>query len=177
MRGMNKGLLTWACAALLVVAVSCTGNALDDGGSANVVLQVQEVTIPPVQSQPDPVGGGCVFLLTEATATLNNVPKSDFEEGSPFADIIITSLTISYVWDDPAITTPPYTTSERVVIPVDGTNQVKFLAIPLTELDVTKEGHSAELTMLFRGHTEAGSAVEAVGGGVLIVNSCIQIGP
>ncbi len=178
MRCRNKvWIVLWGglVAAALVAAAACTSGALDEGESADVVLQVQQVTIPPVQGQSDGAGG-CVFTVTESTATLAVAPKSGVAQASsPFNDVLVESLTISYAWDDPALDplTPPVTTSPRVVIPVDGTNQVRFLAVQAGVLDASFEGRSAELTLLFAGRTGDGKAVQALGGGSLVVHACL----
>jgi hypothetical protein len=176
---ITKKLLIVVTALLVLLAASCSDSGLDDGSSANVVLAVDQVTLTVITSTYDPLNGVCVFQITDSTASLSNLPKSEGAVTSPFNDILIDQLVISYVWDD-GLAMPNYVTSPRVVIPADGANQVKFLPVPLAEFlsaIPSREGHSAELTLLFQGEVGDGSRVQAVGGGALFVNSCIATGP
>ena len=176
---ITKRLLLVVTALLVLVAGSCADNGIDDGSSANVVLEVDTVTLAVVTSTYDPLNGVCVFQITDSTATLSNIPKSEGAVTEPFNDILIDQLIISYVWDD-GLPMPNYVTSPRVVIPANSSNQVRFLPVPLAEFlsaVPSREGHSAELTLLFQGEVADGSRVQAVGGGALFVNSCIATGP
>jgi hypothetical protein len=164
----------WVTAGLLLVAVSCADSNIDNGDTANVVLEVDTVEITLITSTFDPLFNVCVFQITESTSSLSNVPKTEGAIAEPFNDILITSLTIGYDWDDGA-TTLPSVTSPRVVIPAGSSNQVTFLAIPLDDLAADRAGHSAEVTLLFEGEVADGSRVQAVGGGVLIINSCLVV--
>jgi hypothetical protein len=142
------------------------------------VLEVQEVQIPPITAAEDPTGG-CTFTITEATATLNNVPKSENADTSPANDILVTDVTISYDWDDGFVTLP-FHTSPRVVIPAAGSGQVRFVPMPIDALisaATARDGHSAELTILFTGVAADGEGVQALGGAPMIVNSCIPTAP
>ena len=168
-------LLILLAAGLLLLAVRCADSNIDDGDSANVLLELTQLTLPPVTATLDTgVPPVCnKFLVTEATATLTSLPKSELAITSPFNDALIESLTISYVWDDPiSLTTLPYTTSERIEVPADGTNTINFFPIKFADLTTAMAGHTAELSLLFLGRTEDGTAVQAVGGGTLAVNSC-----
>lgn len=168
----GKTLLILATSALLLVAVSCAGDGYDSGDSADVVLQVQQLTVPPINAATDPLTMTCVFTVTESTATLRSVPKTAGELFSPANDVLITSLTITYQWDD-GFNMAPYVTSPRVSIPAAGTGTIRFLAAPLAQLLGTgRDGHSADMTIVFDGTTEAGENLQAVGGAALIVNSC-----
>jgi len=169
---LRRTLLILAVSALLLAAVSCAGDGYDAGDSADIVLQVQNMTVPPINAQLDPLTLTCTFTVTESIATLESVPKSQGEVFSPANDALITSMTITYQWDD-GFNMAPYITSPRVVVPAGGTGQIRFIAAPLTQLLGTgRDGHSADMTIVFNGTTEAGENVQAVGGAALIVNSC-----
>jgi len=176
---ITKKLLLFATALLVVLAASCSDSGLDDGSSANVVLEVDQVTLTIITSTWDPLSSVCVFQITDSTATLSNIPKSESAVTSPFNDILIDRLTISYDWDD-GLAMPTYVTSPRWVVPAEGSNQIRFLPVQLAEFlsaVPSREGHSAELTLLFDGEVADGSRVQAVAGGALFVNSCIATGP
>jgi len=169
---LRRTLVILGTSALLLAAVSCAGDGYDAGDSADVVLQVQNMTVPPINAQLDATTQICTFTVTESIATLNNVPKSAGEVFSPANDVLVTSLTITYQWDD-GFNMAPYVTSPRVVVPAGGTGQIRFIAAPLTQLLGTgRDGHSADMTIVFDGTTEAGDNLQAVGGAALIVNSC-----
>lgn len=168
---LGRKALTLLAAGLLLMTASCTGNSLDDGDSANVVLQVAQIEMVPITCTV--VGGLDTFTITEATATLNNVPKTEDAITSPFNDILVESLTISYDWDD-GFAMAPFTTTVRVVVPANGANTVEYLPMTLqTLLNSARDGHSAEVTIEFRGHAEDGEAVFARGGGPLVVERCV----
>lgn len=174
----KKTILILLAAGLLALASSCTNDSLDDGDSANTVLQLQQVTVPPVTAADDGLGN-CTFTITESTATLENEPKSVGAIESPFNDVLVESLTISYTWDD-GVFTPPHTTSMRVSIPAGGTGQVRFYAITgeqLVNAPVPRDGHLAEMDFVFSGHSEDGQRITALGGAALFVNSCVAAGP
>lgn len=176
---ITKKLLLVVTALLVLLAASCADNGIDDGSSANVVLEVDTVTLAVVTSTYDPLNAVCVFTITDSTATLSNIPKSEGAITEPFNDILIDQMIISYVWDD-GLPMPNYVTSPRVVIPANSSNTVRFLPVQLAEFLAavpSREGHSAEVTLQFYGEVGDGSRVQAVGGGALFVNSCIATGP
>jgi len=169
-----RNLLIFVTALLVLLAASCSSSGIDDGTSANVVLEVDQVQLGIISSTFDPLRGVCVFQITDSTATLSNIPKSEGAITEPFNDVLITRLVISYDWDD-SLAMPNFVTSPRVVIPANSTNQVRFLPVRLAEFLAavpSREGHSAEVTLLFEGEVADGSRVQAVGGGSLFVNSC-----
>ena len=171
---ITKKLLLFVTALLVLLAASCADNGIDDGSSANVVLEVDQVTLAIITSTFDPLRAVCVFEITDSTATLFNIPKSEGAITEPFNDILIDQLIISYVWDD-GLAMPNYVTSPRVVIPANSSNEVRFLPVQLAEFlsaVPSREGHSAEVTLLFQGEVGDGARVQAVGGGALFVNSC-----
>lgn len=173
-------LLTVAAALLVVGFAGCNSTNLDDGDSADVVLEVNTMTGSPITSQPDNLTGGCVFTIQDWSATLANKPKNSLAVTSPFNDIRLIALDISYAWANPAVAgvTNPRTFAMAGTIPANGTASVTFTPIALGDLDLSKEGQTADLVMVFRGRTVDGFDVSApVYGKQLNVNSCIQTNP
>ena len=92
--------------ALFLVAAAGTwfagcNSTIDDSDGPNVVLEVENLTIPPVTATQDSTGL-CTFTLAPATASFKNKPKNAGASESPFNDIILQSLDIAYFWDDGA---------------------------------------------------------------------------
>jgi hypothetical protein len=170
-----RKLLIVGTAVLLLATLGCSESGLDDGTSANVVLAVDQLQLSIVTSTYEPLQGVCVFQITESTATLSNIPKSETAITSPFNDVLITRMTISYEWDD-GFPSSSYVTSPRVVIPANGSNTIQFLAADpsLFLPGAARDGHSAEVTIVFDGEVADGDKVQAVGGGALFVNSCLE---
>ena len=168
----RRTLLILAASLLLATAVACTSGDYDSGESPDVVLQVQTMTVPPITATLDAVTQTCTFEVTLSTASIENTPKTTGVSFSPANDVLITSLVITYQLDD-GFNMAPYVTSPRVSIPAGSSGAVQFLAAPLAELLGTgRDGHSAEMTILFSGVTEANENVQTTGGAALVVNSC-----
>ena len=157
--------------ALLLSVMACTGNTVDDGDSADVILEVLTTTVPPIAAARN-VGVCSVFTITNSTVTLNNKPKSVLVGTSPLNDIIVNGVTITYTWDD-GFSTLPNSFSLGAAVPSGGAGTVTFPPIEGGDLSPSRAGHSASMFMLFNGHTVSGEPVTATGGGVLLVNSCI----
>ena len=177
MRGTNHRKWNLLLAGLVLAAAACTGNSLDDGDSANVVLEVFNIPqIPPVTAAIDAASGNCLFTLTNVIVTLQNKPKSELGASSPFNDVVLQNVTLSYAWDSPSLTTPTRTATLGGTIPAGGTGTVSFPPIAGGDLSTANSGHSASVTMVFVGQTISGDGVQARGGGVLFVNSCATCG-
>lgn len=178
MRGTSRLLLTLFLAGALLPAGGCTNNALDDGDSANVVLLIDEIDNPVVNTQFDSDQGVCVFVVEEWAARLRNEPKTDLAVTSPFNDIEVTEITIGY---SGSLALAPQTFPAGATIPPEGTGQLTFFPIRPDEIPASFEnGGSAELTVVFRGRALDGEDVEtpvtAVGGAQLAVNACLSQG-
>lgn len=173
----NARTLATALAALLVVIFGgCNSTSLDDGDSADVVLEIQQISPTPITASPDPSNPAvCTFTVTDWTANLLNKAKNADAITSPYNDIVLQTLTLSYEWDSPAAgATAPRTVAVGGTIPAGGSGSVRFTPIALGDLDTNKEGHSASVSMLFRGETVSGNDVETLTGAQLVVNSCLQ---
>jgi hypothetical protein len=161
-------------AAAIVALPACNSTSLDDGDSANVVLEVGTVTVPPIQGQIDQTSGVCTFTVTEASAQLLNKPKNELAVTSPFSDVRNLSVTIDWTWDSALVSpTPQRTLLLPGTVPANGTFTTAFTPIMLGDLTADKEGHSANMYMTFRGETVDGYPVTALGlGKTLSIGSC-----
>lgn len=141
----------------------------------NVVLEVETVTIPPITSAQDSVLNTCTYTITSATGTFKNKPKNQFAGTSPFNDILLKNLQVSYTWDDGHVTNP-VTTGLSGAVPANGSSTAQFSVISnqaLTEpFPGGRSGHTAALNMTFHGETVSGDPVQVSTGGTLQVNSC-----
>lgn len=168
-----------------VVVVAAAGwfagcNSTLDDSDANVVLEVENVTIPPVTAQLDQVAGTCTYTLTNANATFKNKPKNSKATTSPFNDIILQTVDIIYFWDDEgsnplAAQFPDRTTGLGGSVPAEGSATAQFGVVSGADLvTYDRESHAATLQMTFRGKTVSGDDVSVTTGGTLLVNSCVQ---
>ena len=171
MRNPTKILARSILVAAVAVFVGC--NSVVDDPDVNVVLEVATLTIPSVTGALDSAGGGCVFTITNASATFNNKPKNHYAIESPFNDIRLLDVAVSYVWDDGAGVTGPVTFAIAGTVPANGSQTSTFSVINgLDVISPSREGHTASLTMLFRGMTISGELVTQGSGGTLTVNTC-----
>ncbi|HEX6851611.1 MAG TPA: hypothetical protein VF139_09405 [Candidatus Polarisedimenticolaceae bacterium] len=174
MRHQLRILSVLLAAAALLQLPACNSTQLDDGDSADVVLETGTITIPPIQGQIDQLTGVCTFTVTDATAQLFNKPKNEFAVTSPFNDIRNLYLQVAYTWDDALVAPTP----DRVIllpgtVPANGSFTTQFSAILLGDLTPDKEGHTANLYMRFHGETVDGTPVSALGlGRTLSIGSC-----
>ena len=174
MRSQLRLLTVLVAAAALAALPACNSTSLDDGDSANVVLETGTITVPPIQGQIDDVTGVCTFTITDANAQLFNKPKNELATTSPFNDIRNLSVTIDYLWDSALVAPTP----QRVLllpgtVPANGSFTTQFTPILLGDLTADKEGHSANMSMTFRGETVDGTEVSALGlGRTLSIGSC-----
>ncbi len=170
MRATNGRKWNVLVAAVVLAAAGCTGDSLDDGDSADVVLEVFSIPqIPPITTAVS--GAGCTFIVTSVNVTLRNQATNDVV-ASPFGDIRLETVTLSYDWFTlPA--TPTRTLSIGGTIPVGGSGSVSFPPILLQDLSTGYAGATASVDMLFRGRTVAGQDVQASArGSALSVSSC-----
>jgi hypothetical protein len=161
------------CAAVLVPG--CTGNNIDDPSTGDVLMEVAATTANPITTTGTISGGDCVFDVTNWSSTLNDKPKNASAITSPFNDILLGHLTVTYAWDDPTIVTAPRTFNISGTVPANGSVIVSYPPVLFGDLDVVNmPGHSANTTLLFQGTTVGGDAVEATGvGAVLNVGGCL----
>jgi len=149
--------------------VGCNGTIDDE---PNVVLEVGVVSIPPITVTR--TAGICTYTITNSSATFNNKPKNSLAGTSPFNDIKLERLLVSYAWDGGGGTLADQPFGIGGTIPANGTQAASFSVInnfALTGIPA-RDGHSAILAMTFRGTTVAGEPVSVQTGGSLSVNSC-----
>ncbi len=169
MRNQRNKLLLALLVGIALLGVSCAQGDLDSG--ADVVVTVQTMTIPPVTGAAG--GTGCIFTVTDATASLLSQPKSLPANNSPANDTVISSVTISYTWDDLALVTPTRTFEVSGTIPVNGSGSIQFPPIAAGDLTAAFSAHTATLSITFNGATVSGDAITVPAGGNLTVNACI----
>jgi hypothetical protein len=147
----------------------CNGTIDDE---PNVVLEAENVVIPPLTGARDATTLLCVYSITNATATFKNKPKNALAVTSPYNDIVLQDVLVGYVWDDATgVTAAQFGMGGTV--PANGTSTGQFSVVNAQDLGLpSREGHTASLTMTFRGITVSGEAVSVTTGGSLTVNTC-----
>ena len=158
-------------AALLLIGSSC--NELnDDPSSPNVVLEAENLVIPPVTAAADPLNpGACIFTFTNASATFKNKPKNEEAGSQPYQDITLFRVTVDYFWD-PSL--PPLETRTFGIggsVPANGTSTAQFAVMDPVDLG-PYPGSLATLTLTFSGRDVSGETVTYRTGGFLFVSSC-----
>jgi hypothetical protein len=149
--------------------VGCN-STIDD--EPNVVLEVENMIVPPIIGAIDSTTLVCAYTVTNATATFKNKPKNTLATTSPFNDIVLQSVSINYIWDDGAGVTAQ-TFGLGGTVPANGSSTGQFSVVNAN--DVTspdRGGHTASLQLTFHGTTVSGEAVSVTTGGTLTVNTC-----
>jgi len=139
----------------------------------NVVLEVENLTIPPINGTRNTTTLQCTFTLANASATFKNKPKNALAGASPFNDIVLHNVTVAYTWDD-ATGVGAATFGLGGTVPADGSSTGQFAVVNAFDLiqPSSREGHTASLSMTFRGTTVSGEDVSVTTGGTLTVNTC-----
>ncbi len=190
------GLLALAALA----AAGCTGNDVDDGDSADILLQILSLDNPAITE-----GGGagacsvtgapcldsgdcdpadptdvCVFadacVITEWSATLANEAKSELSGGSPFNDVFMEGVTIEYAWAN-GFAMAPLTVPLASTIVAGSTGQAQFFPITGEDLAALRaafpaQSRSANVTVTFRGRIAGGEVATVSAGSQLFVEAC-----
>lgn len=168
MRGTNR----WVAllAALLVVATaSCTNDTLDDGSSPGVYLEIRSFTNPPVTAQTDQNTGLCAFTVVDWSVGMGNVPVNSTATTSPFNDIILDRVVITY---QPSGTVRTVGLGGISIRP-GGTGSVNFQPVGFNDLGtLIPEASTTDLDLLFIGHTGEGEDVTLFTQRQLFVESC-----
>ncbi len=186
---------------LVLVALSvfsaCTGNGLDDGDAADVVLEVVGLQTTPITGQVDvgqcavegnpclsadqcnPVAGnfcdidisgdGC--QVTNWSLQLRNVPVSELAATSPFNDIVVREIDAQY--RDSQTGTLLW---ERI-IPITCTiqpGQVGTCAFsPVSFDDLNVDNTTLNIVAVARGATVAGDQLSTAFGAQLNIEACL----
>ena len=161
---------------ILAAAVALTGGCadgdIDDADSAPVELQVDVTQSPPIRGQL--VGTECQVTITEWTVTYRNQPKNSAATTSPFNDIYVDSVTVSYEWPaSPGIVPPPPRTipTPGTVAP-NGIKAIPFVPILLDDLTTEMFGTTAILSLDVNARTAAGNDVDIQAGEALVIEDC-----
>jgi hypothetical protein len=149
--------------------VGCNGTYDDE---PNVVLEVKTLTIAPITGARDAASGACIFTITNATAAFDNKPKNALATESPANDILLQDVVVGYTWDDgQGVTAATFGVGGSVIANGSGTGS--FAVVNAQDLSIPdRQGHTASLTLTFRGVTVSGDPVSTATGGSLTVNTC-----
>ena len=195
-------------ALVLLVAPGCTDSDLDDPDDGAVVMQITDLDTPSVEGETvsgictesgqaclsngdcDPEafpGDTCPVdpsdppecTIPEWTATLASALKNELADASPFNDISMSNVEITY--DFESVADPePYNTGLTGVIPPGGTAQVVFKPITdgrLAAVVDADEARTADVTLVFTGRTEEGSRITRTTRAQLFIEACGTIIP
>jgi hypothetical protein len=166
----TKRILALSALVALAALTSCNGD-IDDPDGPNVFLEAENLVIPPVTAATDETTGACTFTLTNSNATFRNKPKNEAGATSPFNDIVLESVLVSYDWGVGGAPLPDAQFGIGGVVPANGTAPAQFSVISANAL-IPYEGQSAGLTLTFLGHTISGEPVAFTTGGSLNVSVC-----
>ncbi len=169
----RKTLLLLCVTALCVAVAGCTDSNVDDADSAPVVFEVSVLGKPPVQATLDQATGNCVFVVTDWTATALNVPKNGTAITSPFNDIELLDMTVSYTCVSGQSCPPDRTFGITGTVPANGSVGFIFPPILLDDLDVTQAGTTLLMDMTFRSTTVAGDNITYFSSDTLPIAACI----
>ena len=182
-------------AALALAATACTSNDVDES-EADSVLEVLTIDNPPVTGEinngtcsisgtecltndncpdfetciPPIVAGECV--VTEWSATVANKPLNEGGDVTPFNDITVTSVTISYTNPDGSTYAPTRTIPVSATIEAGATAQLTFFPIALG--DLAASGVTVYVQLDFNAESVVGNEVETagLGGEQLVIGTC-----
>jgi hypothetical protein len=181
--------------ALLGVA-ACTENELDES-DADVILEILGITNPSVTGQVElgtcsvsgndcltiddcPIGEFCDLpvvpgecLITEWSVSLSNKPLNEGGVETPFNDIVVNTVTITYTTQGGAMYAPARTVQLGTVIQASSNGTVTFA--PITFDDLSADNTTINLGLLFSADTVSGNAVSVFGGtgAQLFIEDCI----
>jgi hypothetical protein len=142
---------------------------IDDGDSADVMLQISErVIIPPVSAAAS-AGGSCLYTMTEATAQLKNTAKSDIVGDSALQAIQVDAVVISF---DPVFDAGDRRVPLGVTIEPGTTKSVGFYPYDLSTFVPDPNGQVVDVYLRFEGHTLGLDPVAATGGTSGVFNAC-----
>jgi len=196
MRRANRWWVVCAVAVMLAVP-ACTENTLDQDDQ-DVALEITSFDAPPVtgdvevgtcQNNPGieclnnnncPIGDVCDLSAVSGLCTipawsfgLANLPLSAGADESPFNDVILNNLIITYDWSPLAIA--PFTRTIGlfgVVIPAGGNGTIEFP--PISSGDLLADDTAVNLTLTLDAKTVAGIDVNMPPAqGTLFISDCI----
>jgi hypothetical protein len=164
-------------AALLVVATGCPEDSdLDDEDGPQVVFEAAILSTPSVTASQDPILMSCaspVFLVTEWSATANNLPKNSNATTSPFNDIELTDMTMTYTCPGVGPCPPQRTQGLTGTVPANGSISFTFLPIFLQDVSAGLQGSTINVDMVIRARAVSGETFSYRTGAALAIDSCI----
>lgn len=173
----RKSWMTLALAAVLLAATACTGNALDNGSSPDVVIEVVTLQNDPVTAQE--AEGFCTLEVVDWTATIANLPKNSLAGGEsvPFNDVVMFSVIIEYYDHDDndrvnLLFGPRVVGLGDVAIPADGSNTVTFAPISFQDLGNVSLGSTLNLVLTFQARTVEGTTIRDTVERQLFIEAC-----
>ena len=202
MRNSNRWWMICMLAALLVVS-GCTDNSLDES-EADVILKVLGISDPVVEAelgecQNDSsiqcgVDGDCPLdnlnnptgpcilspepcTISEWSISMANEALNSSGSVSPFNDVVVDSVVISYDWESGVPVTPDRTVILGQVIEAGASGSVSFF--PITFGDLVEDNTTVGLTFQFKAFTISGHNPVMVFGGqgndLFIENGCVGL--
>ena len=203
MRSMKSWMACFGVLSLLIVA-GCASGDIDDADSAHVVMQIETLDTPGVtgavegdgvcsgdaavscasdatcaNAQPalgSCIGLTCVRTITEWSGTMRNVPKNSLANTSPFNDITLNTVDVSYPGSGIA---PETLGMGGVTIPADNSGSFAFDPITFQGIAGFPDDQSASVNVLFtiRGQTAVNDAVTVTAAAQLNIETCFNTGP
>jgi hypothetical protein len=197
MRGTNR---CWILllAVVLLAATACTENDLDES-EASVVLEILGISNPEVQGDTGGAGqctgdptipcldnqtcidnqaGVCDFpdaacTVTDWSVSVANRPLNDAGLDSPFNDIVVISVVISYLNLDGSNYAPDRTVPIGATVTAGSVGTVTFA--PIAFDDISTDNTTVNLVLGFDAVTVSGEDVEVAGGNgaQLFIEDCI----
>lgn len=168
----NRSWLLLTLAGLMSLAMSCASGPIDDASGAAVVLEVQITDSPAITGQFQ--DGTCVIRITEWSAQFANIPKNSSATTSPYNDIIVEDIDISYSWPGAAgVTIPP----ERTIpspgtVPANGSQSINFEPILLQDLSQDMLGTTGILALRINARTPVNDRITVNIGEALVIEQC-----
>ena len=188
----------------LLVLSGCADGPIDNADSAHVVLQIETLDTPGVTgavegdgvcsgdaqvsctsdatcANAQPALGSCIGLtctrvIAEWSGTARNVPKNSLANTSPFNDIILQTLDLSY----PGSGLPSVTIGlGSITIPADSSGSFEFFPITFQAIEGFPDDTAASVDVLFtiHGTTPVDDAVSVTGAAQLNIEKCFNTGP
>jgi len=169
----NRSWLSLALATVLsLVLASCASGPIDDPSGAAVYLEVEITDSPSITGQFQQ--GVCVIQITEWGADFINLPKNSSATTSPYNDVIVEDIDISYAWPGaPSVTVPPdRTIPSPGTVPADSSQSINFEPILLQDLTADMLGTTGILTMSINARTPVNDRIRVQIGEALIIEQC-----
>jgi hypothetical protein len=187
----------------LLVFAGCASGPIDDADSAHVALQIENFTAPSITgsiegsgicsgdgitpctseaqcASASPPNGSCIGLTCVRTITpwagsARNVPKNSLANTSPFNDIVLLQVDVSY----PAAGIPPQAQGlGSVTVPADGSAPFAFDPITFDALNTAfplpTDSGSIDVVYSITGRTFSNDTVNVAGSRQLNVETCFD---